>query len=317
MQERLEELLLMAIKKNVSDIHITNTNGTMKIEFRVNNDLVEVKSIEKDRKLLKYLQYLSNIDMGNLLNPTSGRFDLFINNQHKSFRFSIMYSKNIINGVLRILNYDLKLNIDTLSTDEKQNNYFKSINDMNNGLILVTGPTSSGKTTTLYTILNGLKNKKIYTLEDPIEVVSDNYLQLQVNEKTMDYDAGIKQLLRHDPDVIMIGEIRDAITASMAIRASLTGHLVLSSIHSSNPTNCIKRLNDLNIDDTLLESSLKGIINQRLFKYKYKEGRCAIYEIFDESDIQYYIKFKKCKNSYKKLEHYIEKANKKKIIDFK
>ena len=315
MEDRLIELLKLALKKKASDIHITIIDTAVIIEFRINEKLIEIPSDKQDIKLIKYLQYKANLDMGKLNKPASGRFDIYVNGRLKTLRFSIIYSKNIINGVIRILNYDLNLNITNLSHDIEQSNYFKNLITLKHGLILLCGPTSSGKTTTIYTILDYLKNKKIYTIEDPIEIVSMNYIQLQVSqENDYNYDACIKQVLRHDPDIIMIGEIRDELTAKMALRATLTGHLVISSIHAYDPISCINRLKDLNIDEYLIYDCLESIINQRLFETNKHNERRAIYEIFDKKQIQYYIKKKTIDRNHHTLEYNIKQAIKQKII---
>ena len=318
MEDRLIELLEMAIKRKASDIHISIIDDNVKIECRISDELISVPSISEDKKLIKYLQFKSNLDMGNLYKPASGRFDMYINNQLKTLRFSVIYSKNIINGVIRILNYDLNLSINNLSYDKNQTDSFKEVFSKRHGLILLCGPTSSGKTTTIYTMLNYLKDKKIYTIEDPIEIVSLDYIQLQVNqENDYNYDACIKQVLRHDPDIIMVGEIRDELTAKMVIRATLTGHLVISSIHAYDPISCLNRLKDLNIDISVLYDTLDCIINQRLFEsYKGKDRR-AIYEIFNKEQIQYYIKKNTINKKHKSLNYNIEQAIKQKTIKSK
>lgn len=132
---------------------------------------------------------------------------------------------------------------------------------------MFSGPTGSGKTTTLYTLLNAVQNKKIFTLEDPVEVVNEKYVQIQINEKQhMSYADGIKQLMRHDPDIIMIGEIRDETAAKMAVRCALTGHLVVSTIHSFSCVSTILRMLDLGVEKYQLKDVLKGISSQRLFE---------------------------------------------------
>ena len=318
MEERLIELLQLALKRKASDIHISIIDEQVVIEYRINEELIKIPTIKEDERLIKYLQYKSNLDMGNLSKPASGRFDIYINGLLKTLRFSVIYSKNIVNGVIRILNYDLNLNINNISSDLEQIEYFKNIINIKHGLILFCGPTSSGKTTTIYTLLDYLKDKKIYTIEDPIEIVSLNYIQLQVNqENDYNYDACIKQVLRHDPDIIMIGEIRDELTAKMALRATLTGHLVISSIHAYDPISCLNRLKDLNIDISILNDSLECIINQRLFEsYKGKDRR-AIYEIFNKEQIQYYIKKNTINKKHKSLNYNIEQAIKQKTIKSK
>lgn len=318
MEERLEEILKLAVKRKVSDIHLTIRNNELTIEFRVFDKLTKIKTKENDIKLIQYLQFKANLDMGNLVDPASGRFETIVNDKVLALRYSIIYSQGIVNGVLRILNYDFKLSVDNLSMIKKQTEYFKEINKFKYGLLLFSGSTSSGKTTTLYTILNYLDNKKIFTIEDPIEVYSTKLIQLQVNEKQgLTYDGGIKQLLRHDPDIIMIGEIRDREAANMAIRASLTGHLVVATIHSYNPIGVIYRLMELGISKQLLSDVLIGIVNQRLYKKYQKDERMAVYEICQRKDLLYFLENDKFPKEYHDIEYFEKKALKEKYIEIK
>ncbi len=315
MEDRLEEILRFAIKRKASDIHFTLKNNTIKIDFRIHDAIVNLKAEKDDYRLIQYLQFKANLDMCNLIKPASGRFELIIDSNVLALRYSVIYSNGLINGVLRILNYNLKLSVNTLSCDIEQNEYFKHLSNRKNGLILICGPTSSGKTTTLYTLLDYLSTKKIFTIEDPIEIYSSKYFQIQVNEaQNLSYDEGIKQLLRHDPDIIMIGEIRDENVANLALRSSLTGHLVLGTIHASSPAGVINRLLDLGVNKMLLEDVLVGIINQRLFMTYKKDERRAIYEICDEKDIRYYFKNQQFTKTYRNLDYYISKAVKEKVI---
>lgn len=227
MEERLLNLLRLALKYNATDIHFYMSYQDVKIEMRINGDLRKVKTKFGDFRLIRYLQYLANLDVGNLLTPQTGQFELEVDDTLLSLRFAVINTLNSTNGVLRILNSNIRVSANNLSHVNAQNKYFQKLLRKDCGLIIFSGPTGSGKTTTLYSLLKSVKNKKIYTIEDPIEVRNEGMVQVEVNEAAgLDYSSGIKQILRHDPDIIMIGEIRDEKAAKMAVIAANTGHPV-------------------------------------------------------------------------------------------
>lgn len=316
MEYRLKQLMKIALDYHVSDIHFNIKDDNVVIEMRMNNVIKKLKHNESDLRLFRYIQYKSNIDIGNILLPQTGRFELEVNGIKLSLRFSIINSYNLTSGVLRILNAHSKLHVTDLSSDTFTIEQLLSIQNYKSGLFVFSGPTGSGKTTTLYTILKEIKNKKIYTLEDPIEVYSDRFIQLQINEKQdFGYAQGIKQLMRHDPDIIMIGEIRDSVAANMAIRCALTGHLVLTSIHSANCTMAINRLLELGVDYYQLHDVLKFVFNQRLFNKTDSTLKTGIYEIMDRKEILYYLQNKENSPSFFSLEENIKNAVEKNIIE--
>ncbi len=291
MEERLKYLLKIALIYHVSDIHFefnTLNNEIVSIGMRVQDEIKTIKKDSNDTYLFRYLMYLSNLDMSNLSKPQTGNFTINIDNNLLSLRFAVISTIRNINGVLRILNNNLDLRIDKLTCFEDDIHWLSSIKKNKDGLFIFSGPTCSGKTTTLYTILNEIHNKKIFTLEDPIEIYNKNFIQLQINEKQgFTYAAGIKQLMRHDPDIVMIGEIRDEEAANMAVRCALTGHLVVTSIHSSSCISTINRLIDLGVKEYQLKDILGGITTQNLFVNEIGEYT-TIYEIFDRKDIKLY-----------------------------
>ena len=246
MEQKFEELLETALYQKATDIHFTITDESVCVRLRGVNGLVPVETRGDEARLFNYLQYMANMDITCLNRPQSGAFSYYFQGQFYDFRFAVIQSTRQKNGVLRILNCHYGLTLEQLTDDSEIQKTFASWLKRRSGLILFTGLTGSGKTTTLYSLLKLAKGKTIYSIEDPIEVVQDNIIQLEVSEQTgFGYDEGIRQILRHNPDIIMIGEIRDEKTARMCIRASLTGTLVMSSLHARNSCSAVNRLLEL------------------------------------------------------------------------
>lgn len=289
METRLINLLKLAIRYNATDIHFKMIYQDVRIQMRINGDLRNVMSKRDDYKLIRYLQYMANLDVGNLLVPQTGQFEIEVDGSLLSLRFAVINSLNSCNGVLRILNSNLRVNADNLSHIASQNRYFQSLLNKDCGLIIFSGPTGSGKTTTLYSLLKSVKNKKIYSIEDPIEVYTEEIIQVEVNEATgLDYASGIQQILRHDPDIIMIGEIRDEKAAKMAVVAANTGHLVLTTLHASRASSCISRLVELGVNEDHLYENLLCIANQRMMIDKNTKEKIVLYEVMDRNEIEYF-----------------------------
>lgn len=289
MEERLIALLRLAIKYNATDIHFYVAYQDVKIQMRIDGRLRDVVSKFGDFKLIRYLQYLANLDIGNLLEPQTGQFEMEIDGNNLSLRFAVINSLNNTNAVLRILNSNIRVSSDNLSHITYQNSYFKSLLEYDCGLVIFSGPTGSGKTTTLYSLLKSVKNKKIYSIEDPIEVYNENIVQIEVNEAIgLDYEAGIKQILRHDPDIIMIGEIRDTKAAKMAVVAANTGHLVLTTLHASRASSCVSRLIDFGVNEDHLYENLLCISNQRMMVNKNTKEKIVLYEIMNIDELTFY-----------------------------
>ena len=285
MEKRLREIITYAMGQKASDIHFSY-NKVMTIECRVQRKFLQIPTKEKDEQLFSYMQYLADMDLSSYAKPQSGAFRLQIQGKEFAFRFAMLQAQQQKSGVLRIMRYHEAIPLQDLILKGAQRKVFKRWSQCENGLLLIGGPTSAGKTTTAYSLLGYMENRKIYSLEDPIEIYFSNMVQIQINQKIgMTYDEGIKQLLRHDPDVIFIGEIRDEQTAKMAIRCALTGHLVISTIHASNCRNMIHRLLDLGVSKYDLEDVLIGLANQRLFQLNQKEKRISLYELYEREDI--------------------------------
>ena len=308
MEQRLLAILRLAVKNNASDVHFSQKYDQVEIFMRINDVIRKVKKKEGDDRLIRYLQYCSNLDIGMLNTPQTGQFEKLLDDNVLSLRFAVINTYNSTNGVLRILNSNLKVNADNLSKIENQNKYFKELLKKDNGLILFSGATGSGKTTTLYSLLKSVEGSIIYTIEDPIEVVNDKFVQLQINEKIgFDYEAGIKQVMRHDPDIIMIGEIRDDKAAKMALRAANTGHLVLSTIHASSCASSISRMVDLGVSEEYLYEMLLCLVHQKMIINRSGE-KTVIYEIMTKKEIDYFRLNKKNSSDFLSIDYQIRKG---------
>ena len=308
MEERLQALLDLAVRMKASDIHLTGRGEDMKIEMRIGGVMREVKTEAGDQRLIPYLQYLAGLDVGALSKPQTGQFEAEAGGQLLSLRFALISSLGFSSGVLRILNNELVTDAAHLSLVKSQNDHFKSLLRERNGLILFSGATGSGKTTALYALLKEAKGKKIYTVEDPIEIYREELVQLQINEAIgFHYSEAIKQVLRHDPDILMIGEIRDEKAAFGALRAANTGHLVLSSIHASSAALCISRMCELGVPEGALYDVLKTVSCQSLEVLK--NGRKAVfYEIMDGKELAYYRRYHRHSVSFLSLDTQLKAA---------
>lgn len=293
MKDRLIEILRTARQYQVSDIHfdmrIAQRQEMMEIHMRVGDRIEQLIPKAGDERLMRYLAYRADLDVSDAGSPQSGSFTETVDDMVLSLRYSIMSSRFNRSGVLRILDHNSDLSIDDLTQDERVRKWMRKCMSFSEGLVILSGPTGSGKTTSLYTMLDSVQGKQIFTLEDPIEVLHHSYVQIQINpDANLTYAKGIAQLMRHDPDIIMIGEIRDEEAATMAVRSALTGHLVITSIHAQDCRTAIDRLLDLGVKKYQLQDVLKGLSNQRLVD-DHKGGRTGIYEIMDENTIRTFL----------------------------
>lgn len=289
MERRLRELIGEALQLGGSDLHLL-MDEKMHIECRVQRRCVPLAVQPHDERLFWYLRYLSDMDCSDALHPQSGSFEMAFGTSRYGFRFAMLTSGHKMSGVLRIMNYCKPMGLERLIWRGRQRQLMKKWCQYEHGLILISGPTGSGKTTTLYALVNAMGSRKIYTLEDPIEILYESLVQIQINPHLqLSYAEGIRQLMRHDPDVVMIGEIRDGECAKMAVRCALTGHLVLSSIHAADCKGTIQRMLELGVSQSELSDVLIGIANQRLFPVYRHSGRVSLYELFDRNMIRQYL----------------------------
>ena len=265
-------VISQAIKNRASDIHFEPYEDKIKIRFRVDGILKEVLS--QDSKissvLISRIKIISGLDISERRLPQDGRVSLSLGDKNVDVRVSTLPSSYGERVVLRLLDkQSAQINIDDLGLPNKILVNYKSSLKNSEGIILFTGPTGSGKTTTLYAGLRYLNDssQNILTVEDPIEYTIEGIGQTQVNSKTgYTFAQGLRAILRQDPDVVMVGEMRDIETAQIGIQASLTGHLVLSTVHTNSAIAAITRLRDMGIESFLLASSLRTIISQRLVR---------------------------------------------------
>ena len=275
-----KKLILSAINLNTTDIHLQLSNREQRCEFRTLNGLVEMRTFKFDHSFFEYIKYIANLDLLTDLKPQSGRIKIKLNQVECFIRCAYFKNYLIETIVLRILNPKNLLTLKTLFNEDSD--YIEQKLDLPSGLILFSGSTGSGKTTSLFTCLKELKHKKIYSIEDPVEYFYDHLVQLEVNSnQSFNFKEAIKQVLRHDPNIIVIGEIRDEIEAKSAIRCALSGHLVLSTIHSNSAEMTIKRLIDMEIDLNTLKDVIKLIVYQELNVNEEKNARKAKFEFFE------------------------------------
>lgn len=301
MDDLFEDIIYQALKQQATDIHFKLSDRLI-IMFRVFGELTFFRELEKKEgeRLLNYLKYKSFINVNYRMLPQTGAFNYYIDDHIYFLRVSYLPGMHFESIVIRILNNHKKITISELSEIKDFTEFLAQICKKRQGLFLVSGATGSGKSTTLYTILDRIiemGGRNIVTLEDPIEMVKDHCLQIELHEELgINYADSLKQILRHDPDVIMIGEIRDEKTAQLAITCSLTGHLVLSTIHASTAPLVIKRMLNLGVSATDLEDVLIGIVSQRM-KYDLKNRRNIvlpelltkkqIHDLIEHKDVHY------------------------------
>lgn len=268
----INALLTEAIKINASDIHIETFEKAMVVRFRVDGVLREI--LRPNRKLASLLvsriKVMAKLDIAEKRVPQDGRIALKIAGRAVDVRVSTMPSSQNERVVLRLLDKQAgRLTLNSLGMYSVQQEVLEDLLFKPHGIILVTGPTGSGKTTTLYAGLTKLNSptRNILTVEDPVEYILEGIGQTQVNTKVdMTFAKGLRAMLRQDPDVVMVGEIRDLETAQIAVQASLTGHLVLSTLHTNTAIGAVTRLRDMGIEPFLLASSLLGVLAQRLVR---------------------------------------------------
>lgn len=289
----MNQILNDSIEKRASDIHIyPHTSGDSFIKLRVGGHLSKYEqfSNREIEAIISLLKYNSNIDISRNKEPQSGRFVYKYNEKDYYLRVSTLPLNELNEGcVVRIFINELE-DVDYSIFDE-DSKYINELSKRAYGLVLFSGPTGSGKSTSMYKLASGLasRDKQVITVEDPVEKKISSLIQMQVNEKAgINYDNALKSILRCDPDVMVIGEIRDYKTASQVITSSFSGHLVLSTIHAENSIGVINRLRDLNLSLEDIKQTVICIISQRLVNLT-NGKRGLVTEILKKEDIHEYI----------------------------
>ena len=330
----LEELISFSIDLRTSDIHIEQYKELVLFKFRIDGRLKTFFAFKSEffKLISSYIKLISNLDITQIRIPQDGRFSLNIENIKYDFRVSSMPTLEAESIVLRILdNKNIDKNLQTLGLSSNLLEILNQTLKLTQGLILISGPTGSGKTTTLYSILQELncEEKKIITVEDPIEYKIDSICQIPINNKIgLSFELVLRNILRQDPDIIFIGEIRDKFSLDIALQASLTGHLVIASIHANNAVETILRLIDLQADPFLISSTLKLVMAQRLVlnycTFCNSQGcqKCNYTKYYDRTIIAEILKIDEMissmifkKSDINELKDYLEKINFKTIID--
>ncbi|MDX2059238.1 MAG: type II/IV secretion system protein, partial [Gemmatimonadales bacterium] len=269
----VDTLLADGITSRASDVHIEPAEGGVIVRYRIDGVLRQVMKIPRSAgvPLISRIKIMSGMDIADRLRPQDGRCRVAVNGNPVDLRVSTLPASLGEKVVIRILNTKATLlSLDALGYEADEREIIRKLLDNKEGILLVTGPTGSGKTTTLYAALRTVQGEgvNIVTVEDPVEYrLGSNIVQVQINEKAgLTFPAALRSILRQDPDVVLIGEIRDRETAQIAVQASLTGHLVLSTLHTNDAPNTVTRLLDIGMEAYKIGSALRGIVAQRLMR---------------------------------------------------
>ena len=274
----LESTLFDALRDGASDLHFESSARGLAIRVRLDGVMADVKRVDGTalaEQLVSRLKVMAELDIGERRLPQDGRFQLRVDGREIDFRLSVMPSIHGEDAVVRVLDRagvaqgNASLTLEALGFDAADRLRVRNLAALPHGMLLVTGPTGSGKTTTLYAAISEINNgrDKIVTIEDPVEYQLPGVVQIPVNEKKgLTFARGLRSVLRHDPDRVMVGEIRDAETAQIAVQAALTGHLVFSTVHANNALDVIGRFTHMGLDLYNVVSALNAVLAQRLLR---------------------------------------------------
>jgi len=315
-----QKILRDAHRKSASDIHFFPSSSETHVYFRILGRRVFHQTIinSEYQLMLTYYKYTSGMDIGEIRKPQNGIINEIINEVNVALRLSTLPVHPMESLAIRILPQNETDSLDSLFLFSTQKQKLKNYMGYSKGVTLFTGPTGCGKTTALYALLKEVLNEKhiqAITLEDPIEKRLTNILQVEINEKAgITYQEGLKAALRHDPDIIMVGEIRDDQTAQFAFEAALTGHLVLSTIHAKNTYGTIPRLLDLGVKKDMIRQSLNAVVALELLpivQHQEVKRRAAILELLEGNMLKQYMRGKpmdEAENTKQSFHHLRKKA---------
>jgi type II secretory ATPase GspE/PulE/Tfp pilus assembly ATPase PilB-like protein/CheY-like chemotaxis protein len=285
----VDTMIADGITNRASDIHVEPVEGGVVVRYRIDGVLRQAMKIPRSAgvPLISRIKIMSKLDIADRLRPQDGRARVSVNGEPVDLRISTLPASHGEKVVIRVLNQKATtLSLDSLGLAEEEQKAIRSLLAHKEGIILVTGPTGSGKTTTLYSALRAVQGTgvNIVTVEDPVEYrLGENIVQVQVNEKAgLTFASALRSILRQDPDVVLVGEIRDKETAQIALQASLTGHLVLSTLHTNDAPNTVTRLVDIGMEAYKIAPALRGIVAQRLMRRLCKNCRQVATEPVNE-----------------------------------
>ncbi len=311
-EKELQALVHLMMARNASDAHFVLRGGHLHFHLRCLGVMDHQDDGLFDARLFQYLKYAAHLDLGDLARPQSGNLCRTYQGQQLQFRFSLLCTNEMQTGVLRLLDQERFDSLKDICHDGKQRLLLQALCQGRGGLALFSGPTGSGKTTTLHVLLKQaalVYQRQVITLEDPIEIQDDAYVQLQINERNgFTYEVGIEQLLRHDPDILMIGEIRSEKTAQMALRAALSGHSVFSTVHAKSCQEVFARMEEFGIASAQLTAALSFVSTQRLLRTREGKGRACYYEILCGEALSEYCRTRQLPKGHETMDVMIQKA---------
>ena len=311
-EEFTQYVILKAQETGTSDIHILPEDTQYRFYFRIGGKMSfwNVVTEDEGKRFISYFKYLANMDVGERRKPQSGAAQLIVEEKTVALRFSTITNfRSQESMVIRILNQSMHVSLAKTTYFKREVKLIEQLAQFNSGLLIFSGPVGSGKTTTMYQLVREsylTSKQQVITVEDPVEIEEPLFLQTQVNEKAgITYETLLKSSLRHHPDIIIIGEIRDEETAKMVIRGALTGHLIIASVHAKNTIGVISRLLELGVTQEQLKQTLLGVVFQKLIpRYcsfckgdcvpacshiELSEKRAILYDVLSRNELKQYL----------------------------